>query len=61
KSYFIGFNNIYSRIIFIKNSYISKIIRVSIVTFSKKNLVNYKDPICSSNSNIVEYYIIFLN
>ncbi|KAK3498107.1 hypothetical protein B0T13DRAFT_398750, partial [Neurospora crassa] len=59
--HFIGFNDFYGRIIFIKNPYTNKIIRVSAVSFLKEDLANYEDLIRSSNSNIVEYYTIFSN
>ncbi|KAL0472683.1 hypothetical protein QR685DRAFT_440399, partial [Neurospora intermedia] len=59
--YFIGFENIYSCIIFIGNLDTSEIIRASTVTFLEEDLVNYEDLGCSSNRDVVKYYIIFLN
>ncbi|KAK3492309.1 uncharacterized protein B0T23DRAFT_317222, partial [Neurospora hispaniola] len=59
--YFISFNDIYNRIIFIWNPYTSEIVRISIVTFFKEDPVNYKNLVRNSNSNIVKHHIIFLN
>ncbi|KAL0473975.1 hypothetical protein QR685DRAFT_437300, partial [Neurospora intermedia] len=58
--YFIGFNDIYSRIVFICNSYTSEIVRVSTVTFLRGDLVK-KEFVYNSNSAILEYYVIFFD
>ncbi|KAK3498112.1 hypothetical protein B0T13DRAFT_398861, partial [Neurospora crassa] len=59
--YFISFNDIHGRIVFTWNPYTSEIVRANVITFLKEDLVNYKDLVRSSNSNVVKYYIIFLN
>lgn len=59
KGYFIGFDDLHGRIVFIWNPHTGEIVRASAVTFLEEDPVNQKDPVRDSNGNIVEHHVIF--